>query len=198
MICPNCGGQTSYTTEQYRYHESGLDNVFVDGVKIFKCHCGEEYVQLPGAREIHDTVASELLHKPSLLTGPEAKFLRKWLRHTSEDLAKALGHTRVTVSRWENDKPSIANDRALRLYAASLGKVEVDFANLFISMSGKPQRQFKIIITEKGGKDCQFGSSVHSSEIPDLNDTSTMGFRGQLDVGVAVIGAANQELALAA
>jgi putative zinc finger/helix-turn-helix YgiT family protein len=146
MFCPACGRQPSHTVEQYQYRESGLDNVFVRGVGIDRCKCGQEYVQLPGAQEVHDQMASVLLNKSSLLTGPEAKFLRKWLRLTSEEMAKVLGYTRVSVSRWEKHGPSVATDRVLRLYASAVRNVSIDFVNLFSSMNDKPQRNFRIVV----------------------------------------------------
>jgi putative zinc finger/helix-turn-helix YgiT family protein len=146
MICPACGKQPSHTVEQYQYRESGLNNVFVRGVGIDRCKCGQEYVQLPGAQEVHDQVASALLSKSSLLTGPESKFLRKWLLMTSEEMGKALGYTRVTVSRWENDGLSAKTDRTLRLYASAVRNRAIDFESLFSSMSAKPQRSFRIVV----------------------------------------------------
>jgi|CXWL01.1.fsa_nt_gi putative zinc finger/helix-turn-helix YgiT family protein len=146
MICPTCGKQTTHTVEEYNYRESGLDNVFVRGVDLFQCACGEEYVQLPGVQEIHNQIASAILNKESLLTGAEAKFLRKWLRMTSEDLARALGVTRVTVSRWENQEVPDWNDRPLRLYASNVGKIYVDFGKLFSSGVNSPNPDFKIVV----------------------------------------------------
>jgi len=149
MICPVCGRKPSYSIEEYQYLESGLKNVFVQGVGIFKCQCGQEYVQLPGAQAVHDQIANALLHKKSLLTGVEARFLRKWIRHTSEELATKLGYTRVSVSRWENKEvyPDSA-DRALRLYASALGSVSVDFSELFASLSPSEERDFRITVGE--------------------------------------------------
>lgn len=146
ITCPACGNQPSHTVEQYHYRESGLNNVTVTGVSIFRCKCGQEYVQLPGAQRVHDQVALALLNKPSLLTGQESKFLRKWLRLTSEEMASALGYTRVTASRWENDGPSVKTDRAIRLYASAVRSIAIDFESLFSSMNTKPQKHFKIVV----------------------------------------------------
>jgi DNA-binding transcriptional regulator YiaG len=149
MNCPACGKQPAHTVEQYHYLESGLNNVFVDGVGIFRCACGQEYIQLPGAQEVHNQVASALLNKPSLLTGPEAKFLRKWLRLTSDDLAKALGYTRVSVSRMENKgRLTVATERLLRLYASQIGNIPIDVEKLFPTISDTPDQKFKIVVGE--------------------------------------------------
>lgn len=146
MTCPACGRKPAHIVKQYRYRESGLDNVFVNGVGLYRCKCGQEYVQLPGVQAVHDQVAAVLLKKESLLTGPESKFLRKWLRLTSEAMAQALGYTRVTVSRWENEGPSAKTDRALRLYASAMRNITIDFQDLFPSINDKPQRNFRIVV----------------------------------------------------
>jgi putative zinc finger/helix-turn-helix YgiT family protein len=146
MICPNCGKRPSHSIEEYRYRECGLDNVYVKGVGIFRCQCGEEYVQLPGVQEVHNQIASELLSKSSLLTGAEFKFLRKWLGLTSEEMAQVLGLTRVTVSRRENQGISSAADRMVRLLAASMKNIRVNAQRLFRTISDKPARDFKIVI----------------------------------------------------
>lgn len=202
MTCPMCGKQTAHTLEEYDYRESGLNNVVVTGVDIFRCKCGQEYVQLPGAQEVHDQVASTLLSKSSLLTGPEAKFLRKWLRLTSEEMAKPLGYTRVSVSRWEKHGPLVATDRALRLYASAVRNVSIDFENLFSSMKDKPQRNFRIVVDDirtapqysvDVAKATSVIASARSSAQEPLAD-----FTNFISVTAEPAQAANQELALAA
>lgn len=148
MICPECGHQPKHSVERYQYRESGLDNVFVDGVGIFRCVCGRQYIQLPGAQEVHNQVASGLLKKTSLLTGPEARFLRKWLRLTSDELAKTLGYTRVSVSRMENKGLTVATDRFLRLYVSQVSKISIDVEKLFSSIEDKPDQNFRIVVGE--------------------------------------------------
>lgn len=208
MICPLCGRKTAHAVEQYQYRESGLDNVFVRGVGIYRCKCGQEYVQLPGAQEIHDQVASSLLHKPSLLTGREAKFLRKWLRLTSENMAKALGHTRVTISRWENDKPSVANDRSLRLYASVVRNIPIDVEDLFSSMKDKPQKDFNITVdgvrtaiqhpTAKATSIITTAKSSPQESQADFKIAAPVADTAAQVANIGVVHAANQELALAA
>jgi DNA-binding transcriptional regulator YiaG len=197
-----CGRQPSHRAEQYQYRESGLENVFVRGVGIYKCKCGKEYVQLPGAQEVHDKVASALLSKSSLLTGPEAKFLRKWLRLTSEEMANVLGYTRVSVSRWENHIPLAANDRALRLYASAVRNIPIDFENLFSSMNDKPQRNFRIVVD---GMRTVPQYSVDVAQAASTNVTSRssiqealVNFKSAISVADETAHAANQELAQAA
>ena len=202
MICPMCGRQTGHTIEEYKYRESGLDNVFVSGVGIYRCKCGQEYVQLPGVQEVHAQVASALLKKASLLTGPESKFLRKWLRLTSEVMAQALGYTRVTVSRWENDGPPAKTDRALRLYASAVRNISIDFENLFPSMNDKPQKNFRIVVVgSRTVPQYSAGVSMSASAIVAARSSAQetlADFTGFISVTAETAQAANQELAQAA
>lgn len=193
MNCQICGGKTVYSTEQYHYLESGLDNVFVSGVGIYKCKCGETYVQLPGVENVHNQIASALLRKNSLLTAAEAKFVRKWLGLKSDELAKALGYTRVSVSRWENKSVPESADRALRLYASAVGHVPVDFSRLFDSLSPTPEKDFRITV----GK-----ASYKSSTVISTTFSLPHKFLGSFEKSVQIAKeperAANQELAQAA
>lgn len=202
MICPVCGRKPSHAIEEYRYRESGLDNVFVSGVGIFRCHCGQEYVHLPGAQEVHDKVASVLLSKSSVLTGPEAKFLRKWLRLTSEEMAKVLGYTRVSVSRWEKHGPSVATDRVLRLYASAVRSLSIDFETLFSTVNAKPEKNFRIVVD--GAKTAlQYSVDVAQAASTSVTLKSSIqealvNFKGTISVVDEIACAANQELAQAA
>jgi len=207
-ICPACGRKPAHTVEQYQYVESGLDNVFVSGVGIYRCECGQEYVQLPDAQKVHDQIASELLNKPSLLTGREAKFLRKWMCLTSEVMANVLGYTRVSASRWEKNGPSVATDRALRLYASVVRSMPIDFENLFSSMKEKPQKDFKITVdgvrtaiqhpTAKATSIITTAKSSPQESQADFKTAVPVADTAIQEANVVLGHAANQELALAA
>ena len=208
MICPECGNQPRYSVERYQYRESGLDNVFVDGVGIFRCVCGQEYIQLPGAQEVHNQVASALLNKTSLLTGSEARFLRKWLRLTSNELAKALGYTRISVSRRENKGLTVATDRSLRLYASQVGNLSIDVGKLFSSITDKPEQNFRIVVgdalpvlqysVEASRTASAVASAESSSQYSNLRRVFAMSQELAEGVGKSSDSAANQELAQAA
>ena len=120
MTCPQCGATLPRpeVVRLYHYRESGLDTVYLKDITTYRCACGERLVQIPTVERVHDAIAAELLAKPSLLTGPEFRFLRKWVGLTAPELASALGvKTRITISRWENDKAPLtaAADHAMRL-----------------------------------------------------------------------------------
>lgn len=117
--CPHCGQalERQAQTKRYRYTESGLSNVFLEGMRIFHCSaCKETFPQIGNVPALHAKIAEILLKKPYVLTGREFRFLRKEMRMKSKDLASWLGVTPTTVSRWENEEERIgvANDRLIR------------------------------------------------------------------------------------
>ena len=57
MKCPNCRRTMETRRENHRYAESGLDNVFLEGIEIHTCECGERIVSIPKLAELHEVIA---------------------------------------------------------------------------------------------------------------------------------------------
>ena len=117
--CWKCGhAMTVIKSEAYRYSECGLDNVFLYGITQSHCtECGEEVVTIPNIKGLHLAIGRSLVCKEEMLTGNEARFLRKELRMKSKDTAAALSMKPETYSRWENEKQAVSStcDKELRL-----------------------------------------------------------------------------------
>jgi DNA-binding transcriptional regulator YiaG len=91
------------------------------GVEIRRCpSCGHYELVLPRVAELHRTIAHAIIHKRARLSGPEVRFLRKYLGWSGVDFARHIGVDPSTVSNWENDRDPIGStsDRALRLMVA--------------------------------------------------------------------------------
>jgi putative zinc finger/helix-turn-helix YgiT family protein len=118
--CLRCGDPYKITTEDYHYLESGLDNLWLCNVEVYRCQCGES-AAIPQPIEIHRAIARCLLMSKSPLSGKEIRFLRKHIAMKAIDFAKRIGVDNATVSRWENGKenPSVIADRAIRLACAA-------------------------------------------------------------------------------
>ena len=116
IICPKCEIEMYVETGRYHYIESGLNNVYVDNITIYKCPCGESVASLFQVGNLNDLIAKTVLRKPSLLNGNEIKFLRKNLHMPAKSLAQKLGVAITTYSKWENDKQNHdkRNDRLVR------------------------------------------------------------------------------------
>lgn len=172
MTCPKCGSvlPRPEVVRLYHYRESGLDTVYLKDITTYRCACGERLVQIPAVERVHDAIAAELLAKPSLLTGPEFRFLRKWVGLTAPELASALGvKTRITISRWENEKAPLtaAADRAMRLLVMRM-KEDALNRRLFEHVTVAEQfrriaptaRRFRITIAPKHLHGATFASPV--------------------------------------
>ena len=118
MICFKCKTKMKKIKTDYKYTESGLQNVILKGIAAYKCpKCRGINPIISKIKEVHKTIAQELLKKDSLLTGKEIVYLRKEMKIKAKDLAEILGVTKVTVSRWENEKEQTSPicDRLIRL-----------------------------------------------------------------------------------
>ncbi len=117
MKCPACNKVMTCRTGEYHYAESGLDNVYLSGVEICECTCGEKTVAIPSVMELHRLISIALVNKNSPLTGKEIKFLRKNMGISGKIFAEVIGIDKATLSRWENDNQVISkpHDRLIRL-----------------------------------------------------------------------------------
>ena len=107
MKC-TCGSEMKIGKENYRYTESGLDNVTLLGVEVRRCpKCGEWEVVVPRLAELHRLLARAVATKRSLLKPQEIRFLRKYLGYSSADFAHAIDVAPETLSRWENGRSEI-------------------------------------------------------------------------------------------
>lgn len=96
--------------ENYRYTESGLPYVVLNGVEVRRCpSCGAEEVAIPRIEDLHRAIALDVSGKPERLTPEEVRFLRKYLGWSGATFARKLGVTPETVSRWENGAQEMGN-----------------------------------------------------------------------------------------
>lgn len=119
MKCSECGGKLKKTVGDHKYVESGLDNIVLVNIPIYHCQsCKEKEVGIPKIKELHLMIAFLILFKSVRLNGAEARYLRKHLGYTAEDLADKFGVKRVTVARWESEEKSIGlvHDKQLRQF----------------------------------------------------------------------------------
>lgn len=124
IACPACGRLGETVVGDYHYLESGLDNVWLCHIELFRCPCGEEGPLIPNPIELHNLIGTRVVTQKHPLSGREIRFLRKRLALTGIKFAELLGVDNATLSRWENDKetPSSLADRCIRLlYATRMG-----------------------------------------------------------------------------
>lgn len=116
-MCYECQRPITGRRENYQYTEAGLSSVTLTNVLVYHCKCGAIVAELPAVGHLHNTIAFSLLRKKTLLSGEEARFLRKWVGFSATELAQTADFTKSAVSRWETSKKRISkdSDRLIRL-----------------------------------------------------------------------------------
>lgn len=114
--CRRCEGEYG-PCEPVTVPLRALPTVQITGIEGQRCvGCGDLKYGLPQMEELFRVVAGLLVQKSERLSGPEARFLRKWLGWSGQETAERLGFTPEHVSRWENEKVPISEtaDKLLR------------------------------------------------------------------------------------
>ncbi len=110
--------------EPFHFLSCGLPNVFLVGIRYFRCECGEHLADIPAIKQLLNLIGRDLAEKESALSGAEIKFLRKRLGQKATDFAKQIGLEPETLSRIENDHIPVSErtDKLVRLYYAVAAK----------------------------------------------------------------------------
>ena len=119
-VCRECGGNAKIVRKDYRFTESGLNNVFLRNVEVVVCaKCKSESPRIPNHEDLMRTIAVALIDKPFELAGDEVRFLRKYLGEGGIAFAQMLGIDRSHLSRVENGAMTISKqtDRLVRTVA---------------------------------------------------------------------------------
>jgi len=153
--CSRCGKNTHKKIDNYRYKESGLDNIYLENIPVYECSCGISYPSIFRLHRLNELIALTLVEKPALLSGNEIKFLRKNLHVPSKLFANKLGVGKTTLSKWENEAQphNEAFDRLIRatyMIAKNVKhQVQVAIINLLENIRLKDSENNYVIIAEK-------------------------------------------------
>lgn len=118
--------------EPYHYVESGLPNVYLVNVDVYRCkQCGIEVASIPRPRELHMLIVGDILRKPSAMTGDELRFMRKALMILPKEFADLLAVETQTILDWQESKAlNKQSDSLVRFVFAKLldekGELEDD------------------------------------------------------------------------
>jgi len=125
--------------EPYHFLASGLPNVFLVGIRYYRCECGQDLADIPAIKQLLNLISRDLVEKDSALGGAEIRFLRKRLGKKAADFAKQIGLEPETLSRIENDHlpASERTDKLIRLYYAVASKDPVLLGQLQINLDQK-------------------------------------------------------------
>lgn len=100
----------------YHYKESGLSYVYlINGYREVMTPHGKG-VAIEDVEGLHFAIAQTAVTQRKHLTGPEVRFIRKFMELTQAQLADLLGVEEQTVRLWEKrPRAPKAADRAIRL-----------------------------------------------------------------------------------
>jgi transcriptional regulator with XRE-family HTH domain len=114
--------------DEYRYTESGLDNVIISGAGILVDDAGTEVIKIPNINGLHRVIALGIVTRNGLMSGREMRFLRSEMGMTQAELAKMIHREPLTISRWERGEMDIdANaETVVRLHAIQTLGLPVD------------------------------------------------------------------------
>ncbi len=119
MKCETCKTEPIIRKNQrYHYVESGLDNVYLDGINLLVCEsCGEELPVIPRILDLHASIGRAVALQQSPLRGSDIRFLRKQLGMRARTWAGLLRVNVETLSRWENGEQKVGpqSDALFRL-----------------------------------------------------------------------------------
>lgn len=157
MKCITCGGKVKIRRDHhYHYTESGLNNVFLNGILIHNCvvpTCGEEAYEIPRIGELHSILAGTLATQEAKLSPEEIRFLRTHLGFSGVDFARHIGVTPKTVSCWENGKENMGatSERLLRVMIIANRKRFYDYAAMDAMATKEAQGAERMIVHAESG-----------------------------------------------
>jgi transcriptional regulator with XRE-family HTH domain len=109
-LCGECGLPMSETTGKVPYPESGLSNVELTNVPVWRCTNRHQDVQIPAIDELHLVLAKAIVAQPWGIHGNEVRFLRKFLGYSARAFSHAIGMHHVTLSNFETGRDPIQRD----------------------------------------------------------------------------------------
>lgn len=112
---------------EYRYTESGLDNVIIAGVSFVADDAGDAVVRIPNVNGLHSAIALGIVTRKVMMNGREMRFLRSEMGMTQAELAVMIHREPLTISRWERGETEIDSnaETLIRLHAIERLKLNV-------------------------------------------------------------------------
>jgi len=105
-ICDNCErpfeSWMASIERPYHYTESGLNNIWLEGVTVYSCpNCEVDSADIPDLEGLHNLIAKDIILTPLPMTGAELRFLRKETKLKLKDFAERLAVDPKTINNWE-------------------------------------------------------------------------------------------------
>lgn len=125
------------------YVEAGLPHIWLHGAQARRCtRCDQTRLALANRSDLHRAIAARLVVKPFPLAPEEVRFLRSHLGCANDQLARCLGVSPETASRWASitahARINPTADRLLRLIVAMRGGIDCDAIDVCTSIAESP------------------------------------------------------------
>lgn len=93
----------------YHYTESGLPNVFIEGLSFPVDDDGDEVIQIPFISALHAEIVRGIIMHKGAMQPEQIRFVRTELGMSQARLGEILGVKGLTVGRWERGEIPMAN-----------------------------------------------------------------------------------------
>ncbi|MFN3549572.1 MAG: helix-turn-helix domain-containing protein [Mesorhizobium sp.] len=112
-------------TKAHHYTESGLLNVYIEGIVVETDDDGDEIVTIPAINELHRTIALGIVSHAKGIAGEELRFLRTEMGLTQAELAVLVHRDKQTIGRWERNEIEIDSSAEALLRRFAIEKLEL-------------------------------------------------------------------------
>jgi len=102
--CMECGGSMTLSVEPHQYDAGGVI-VLIENARIWSCEaCRDEELEIQNLQGLHGAIAGFILRERRPLTGPELRWLRKFIGIPRDLFAPATQVSAETLRAWEEEE----------------------------------------------------------------------------------------------
>jgi len=109
----------------HHYIESGLKNVYIDGLEFVTDDDGDKIITIPAVNELHRVIALGIVSHQHGISAEELRFLRTEMGYTQAELAALVHHDRQSVGRWERGEFDIDSSAETIIRRLAIEKLEL-------------------------------------------------------------------------
>ena len=123
--CADCGHQLQKSVESFEYDAGGVVVTLANAV-LWRCpSCPFFELEIENLQSLHETIASILLEERRALSGPELRWLRKFVGVPRQLIAKIIPPSSDQILAWETGREPVEErySTCIRLLAAQRVRV---------------------------------------------------------------------------
>jgi DNA-binding transcriptional regulator YiaG len=109
----------------YRYTESGLDNVVIEGMAPCINDHGEQVFCIENPVGLHRAIATAIVDHAKGMSGKELRFLRTEMGMTQAELAQLVHRDSQSIGRWEKGQNPIEGTAETVIRTLAIQRLEL-------------------------------------------------------------------------